>query len=198
MDDKTPKQRRTILILGGARSGKSDYAQSLAAKLSSNVLYVATATAQDEEMAERIVRHRASRPARWDTLEVPLGVAAALREGIGGYDVVLIDCLTLLASNILLRYERRPDLAEAALLAELDEIFTLCEAAGVTLIMVSNEVGMGVVPPYPLGRYYRDLLGRANQRVARRADHVLLLIAGLPVDIKALSGEVSLWNGDRE
>ena len=192
MDGKPTKQRRTILILGGARSGKSDYAQSLAARLSPDVLYVATATAQDDEMAKRIARHRACRPEGWSTLEVPMEVAAALRERIRGHDVVLVDCLTMLASNVLLHYEERPDLAEAALVADLEEVYTLCENTGATLIMISNEVGMGVVPAYSLGRSYRDLLGRVNQRVARRADHVLLLIAGLPVDIKTLTRELPL------
>ena len=180
------------MILGGARSGKSDYAQSLAARLSPDVLYVATATAQDDEMAKRIARHRARRPEKWSTLEAPMEVAAALRERIRGYDVVLVDCLTMLASNVLLHHEEQPDLAEAALMADLEEVCTLCENARATLIMVSNEVGMGIVPAYSLGRYYRDILGRANQRVARRADHVLLLIAGLPVDIKTLARELPL------
>ncbi len=182
-----PRQRETILILGGARSGKSDYAQSLAGRLGSRVLYVATATVGDEEMAQRIAHHRASRPATWDTCEAPLDLHAALRGCAPGYEVVLIDCLTLWATNVLLRDEEHPDLAEARLLADLDAVLVLCAEHDIQLIIVSNEVGLGVVPPYPLGRAYRDLLGRANQHLARHADRVLFLVAGLPLDVKALS-----------
>lgn len=180
-------QRQTILILGGARSGKSDYAQALAGRLASRVLYVATATVADEEMAERVVRHRASRPAPWDTLEAPSQVARALQERLIGHEVVLLDCLTMLATNVLLQDEEHPEAAEQSLMEDVDALCTLCEQGGATLIVVSNEVGLGIVPPYPLGRVYRDMLGRANQRLARRADRVLFLIAGLPVDIKALA-----------
>lgn len=184
------REQQTILILGGARSGKSDYAQSLAARLSSRVLYVATATVEDDEMAERIARHRAHRPASWSTLEAPIEVAKALQGHIEGYDVVLVDCLTMLASNVLLRCEGRAEVAEAMLVADVEEVCKLCKNAEATLIMVSNEVGMGIVPAYPLGRSYRDLLGRVNQKVAKGADRVFLLVAGLPVDIKALSSHL--------
>lgn len=180
-----------VLVVGGARSGKSDYAQRLAGRLSKRVLYVATATAGDEEMAERIAHHRAERPATWDTAEAPLNVAPAVREVLSGHGAVLLDCLTMLASNVLLAHEAEPATAEARLLADLDALCDLCAARGAALVIVSNEVGMGVVPAYPLGRAYRDMLGRANQRVARRADRVLLLVAGIPVDIKALSRALS-------
>lgn len=181
------REQQIILILGGARSGKSDYAQTLAGRLGQRVLYLATATIQDEEMANRVAHHRASRPSHWATLEAPQEVSAALRPVVADYDVVLLDCLTLLASNVLLADEAHPQRAEQALLADLEALCGLCRQAGTTLLVVSNEVGMGVVPAYPLGRIYRDLLGRANQFVARRADRVLLLVAGIPVDVKALA-----------
>jgi adenosylcobinamide kinase / adenosylcobinamide-phosphate guanylyltransferase len=190
MDGVTMKSRETILILGGARSGKSDYAQTLAGRLSSKVLYLATATVQDNEMAERVVKHRASRPATWGTLEAPLHLAEALHERIADYDVVLLDCLTMWSTNWLLSDEAHPDQVEQALLQDMEMVCTLCEKKGATLIVVSNEVGMGVVPPYALGRVYRDLLGRANQRLGRRADRVLLMVAGIPVDIKALAAQL--------
>ncbi len=184
------RERQTILILGGARSGKSDYAQRLAGRLSPRVLYVATATVGDEEMAERVVRHRASRPSTWGTLEAPAQVAEATRDRLAEYELVLLDCLTMLTTNVLLQDEERPEAAEQRLIADLDALCTLCEQSGTTLIVVSNEVGMGVVPPYPLGRVYRDMLGRANQHLAQRADRVLFLIAGLPVDIKMLAAQL--------
>ena len=176
-----------ILILGGARSGKSDYAQALAGRLGARVLYVATATIQDEEMAERVAHHRASRPAGWDTLEAPRDISLALGPCVARYEVVLVDCLTMWATNVLLADEANPQRAEQALVADLDALCSLCRQAGTTLLVVSNAVGMGVVPAYPLGRVYRDLLGRANQFMARQADRVLWLVAGIPVDLKALA-----------
>lgn len=181
------RQAGVVLILGGARSGKSDYAQRLAGRIAERVLYVATASAGDDEMAERIARHRAARPATWDTVEAPLGVAAAVGEALRDHGAVLLDCLTMLTSNVLLADEEHPDAAEARLLADLDALCDLCAARGAALVIVSNEVGMGVVPAYSLGRVYRDMLGRANQHIARRAERVLLLIAGIPVDVRALS-----------
>lgn len=183
-------ERQTILILGGARSGKSDYAQRLAGKLSSKVLYVATATAGDAEMAERINKHRLSRPPGWQTLEATMDITPALKAGNYDIDVVLLDCLTLLTTNVLLSDEEHPDRAEQRLLQDLDSLCNYCQDRGITLIVISNEVGMGVVPPYPLGRQYRDMLGRVNQMMARRADRLLWLLAGFPIDVKMLSAQL--------
>ncbi len=175
-----------ILILGGARSGKSEYAQRLAEETGRSVLYVATATVGDEEMAERIARHRAARPAHWRTLEAPTGVGDALEAAIADAGVVLMDCLTLLVSNLLM--ELGETASEEALanraVGELEEVLRVCKAHGATLIMVSNEVGMGLVPPYPMGRVYRDALGRVNQWLAARADRVVLMVAGIPLELK--------------
>lgn len=177
--------RALTFILGGARSGKSSYALRLAEKQGGRVLYVATAQAGDDEMAERIAAHRAERPAGWLTLEAPLNVGAAL-DAAEPAAVVIVDCLTLLANNVLVPLPEPVSApqAEAALLAEIEALLTVYRASAATWLVVSNEVGLGLVPPYPLGRVYRDALGRANQLVAAAAANVLFMVAGLPLVVK--------------
>ena len=173
------------LILGGARSGKSDYAEKLAAQIGERVLYIATAEARDEEMAARIEIHRLARPVRWQTLEAPRNVGAALASITEQPDVLLFDCMTLLVSNIVLAMEvDPPEVVEAAVRAEVEALVSAHQQLRVPLIVVSNEVGLGLVPPYPLGRVYRDVLGRANQTLAALADRVLFMVAGLPMTVK--------------
>lgn len=182
-------KNKLTLILGGARSGKSSYAEKLAAQHEGAVLYVATAQAWDEEMAHRIAVHQAQRPSHWRTLEAPRHVGKAILEAPPA-DVILIDCLTLLASNVIAPLDTSDQtVADRALNAEID---ALCEAfitrppsRTTHWIMVSNEVGLGIVPAYPLGRMYRDALGRANQRLAAMADDVLFMVAGLPLTVKS-------------
>ncbi|MBE7469621.1 MAG: bifunctional adenosylcobinamide kinase/adenosylcobinamide-phosphate guanylyltransferase [Anaerolineae bacterium] len=179
------KHNALTLILGGARSGKSDYAEKLAAQMGRRVLYIATAEIGDDEMAQRIVAHRLARPADWQTLEAPRRVGAALAEIEIPPEALLLDCLTLLVSNILLALENEPQpTIETAVQAELDAILTAQVRLDAPLIVVSNEVGLGLVPPYPLGRVYRDVLGRANQYLAARAQRVIFMVAGLPMVIK--------------
>jgi adenosylcobinamide kinase / adenosylcobinamide-phosphate guanylyltransferase len=172
--------KQLIFILGGARSGKSAYAQRLAEKLGgSNVVYVATAEAGDDEMRARIAAHRAKRPAGWRTMEAPQLTGLDLA---GNARVVLLDCVTLLVSNAVIAAGDEVDgsTAEAAAGGEVDALLAAYTEGSATWIAISNEVGMGLVPPYPLGRLYRDALGRANQRIAAAADRVFLLVAGLP------------------
>ncbi len=178
--------KRLTLVLGGARSGKSTYAQQIAIERGRAIVYVATAEAGDEEMAARIMAHRAERPAHWQTLESPRSIGQAIRSGVTQAEVILIDCLTLLANNIIapLPESATTEEAEAALNVEVDELLTAYRESDAEWIIVSNEVGLGVVPPYPLGRIYRDALGRANQRLAAAADEVLLMVAGLPLRVK--------------
>lgn len=193
---------RLIVILGGARSGKSAFAERLAAGSGRSVAFIATATAGDDEMRERIARHRASRPQGWYTLEEPLDLARAVRRASELADVLLLDCITLWLANWLAQQYGTNDegeLASSPLVADgaLKAVEALLDALNVlaptkTLIVVSNEVGLGIVPPYPLGRLYRDTLGYVNQRLARAADRVYLLVAGIAVDIKRLDGEASL------
>jgi adenosylcobinamide kinase/adenosylcobinamide-phosphate guanylyltransferase len=182
-----------ILILGGARSGKSQYAEALAARLGGRVLYVATAEALDDEMRARVAAHRARRPLAWTTLEAPLQVGAALQAcpAAKGANVILLDCLTLLVSNVILgggplTSEPDADTAWAGVRAEVDALLAAQRQLGAHLLVVSNEVGLGVVPAYSLGRTYRDCLGWANQVMARVADRVILMVAGLPLDVKSM------------
>jgi len=174
------------LILGGARSGKSTHAQQLARERGSDdVLFVATAQALDDEMAVRIAAHRADRPAAWRTLEAPRHVGEAILQA-GPCAVVLVDCLTLLVSNAVLVLSESASMAEAeaVALAEVDDLVAAYRRGMASWIVISNEVGLGLVPPYPVGRAYRDALGRANQRLAAEADEVLFMMAGLPLRIK--------------
>ena len=177
---------RLILVLGGARSGKSSFAQQLAHELGGErVLFVATAGAGDEEMRRRIEKHRRERPPEWRTLEAQRDVGQAILDHAGEPGVILVDCLTLLVSNLLVDADD-PFAAdvEAQVMAEVEGLEACVEQQSGYLIVVSNEVGLGLVPPYPLGRAYRDLLGRANHVLARRADDVYMLVAGIPVRIK--------------
>jgi len=177
---------KLTLILGGARSGKSTYAEQLATEIGPSVLYIATAEAKDEEMAARIAAHRSTRPATWQTLEAARNVGQALAKFDRSPDVILLDCLTLLVSNIILDLETESQATiEAMIQAEIESILTTRKQLAAPLIVVSNEVGLGVVPEYPLARLYRDVLGRANQYLATQADQVLFMVAGLPWKIKS-------------
>lgn len=173
------------LILGGARSGKSDYAEKLAATMGQNILYIATAEAKDEEMTARIEAHRLARPAKWQTLEAPYNVGAALATIDTHPDAILLDCMTLLVSNIALAMESEPQTTiETAVQNEIEAIIAARNRFDVPMIIVSNEVGLGLVPSYPIGRVYRDVLGWANQNLAALADRVLFMVAGLPMTVK--------------
>ena len=180
---------RLILITGGARSGKSDFAQATALrKGGDDVLFLATAEALDDEMARRIATHQKSRPLGWRTVEAPKNAGRTIREQIGKSRVVVVDCLTLLVGNALLSLGNEPDagVAEETVSREIAELLEAVQTIAADFIFVSGEVGMGLVPTNALGRLFRDCLGRANQSVASRADSVVLMVAGIPVDLKAL------------
>ena len=166
------------LVLGGARSGKSRYAESLMSALpppwQAPWTYVATAVPGDAEMAERIASHRARRGASWRTIEAPRDVAGSLQAARDA--PVLVDCLTLWLSNLML--------AGADIDAEMERLDAALSAAAAPIVMVANEVGYGIVPDHPLGRRFRDMQGVLNQRIAARADRVVLVVAGLPLELK--------------
>jgi len=166
----------TLFVLGGARSGKSRYAQTRAEALDGELVFVATGQAFDAEMAERIARHRDDRGPRWITVEAPIELAAAIRDESREDRVLLIDCLTLWTSNLLLA-ERDIPAAAGELVA------AITDAAG-PLILVANEVGLGIVPDNALARRFRDEAGRINQQVAAAVDGVMFVAAGLPLKLK--------------
>jgi adenosylcobinamide kinase/adenosylcobinamide-phosphate guanylyltransferase len=171
---------KNILITGGARSGKSRFAQQLAAEAGGNVLFIATAEAKDEDMRLRIEAHRQARPAGWKTLEAPLEVSGIIGQHIGEVEIVIIDCITMLVANIMLQDTGKASAEELAL-TEIEALVDRMDRIGATFILVTNEVGLGIVPDNALGRRYRDCLGRANQMLAQRADEVYLMVMGIPV-----------------
>ncbi len=183
---------KLFLVIGGARSGKSDFAQALAERLSPDgkVLFVATAEALDQEMERRIEAHKASRPPQWETLEASTNVGKALM-GKELPPVVVLDCITMLVSNVLLAGgESEPtEKALSRVDEEIESLLETCRRSDSTWIVVTNEVGLGVVPASRLGRLFRDMLGRANKMLAAEADSVLWMVAGIPVDVKRLKWE---------
>lgn len=183
---KSDKTSHITLILGGARSGKSSHAQSLAEATGKPVTFLATAQALDEEMRLRIQKHRLERPADWETLEIPCNIAEYVPQIKS--EVVILDCVTLLVSNVLMQFVKDDVVDEApylqAVQKEIEELILLIREKDQAWFIISNEVGLGLVPPYQMGRVYRDALGWANQRLAREADQVLFMVAGIPMVVK--------------
>jgi adenosylcobinamide kinase/adenosylcobinamide-phosphate guanylyltransferase len=167
---------KSVLVLGGARSGKSRYASELAQDSGLAPLLIATAQALDEEMAARIKRHQAERDEGWSLVEEPLNLAAQISARARDGRIIVIDCLTLWLSNVMLAGRDWSSMLEGLAL-------TLEKAQG-PVILVSNEVGLGIVPDTPLGRDFRDAQGRVNQRLAQSCDRVILMSAGLPLQLK--------------
>ncbi|MFH1183553.1 MAG: bifunctional adenosylcobinamide kinase/adenosylcobinamide-phosphate guanylyltransferase [Chloroflexota bacterium] len=180
--------RKLTFIIGGARSGKSAHAERLAEQGRGQVLYIATAQPLDEEMRSRIAAHRQRRSIQWQTLELPTDVGKHVLAHPQHAEVVVLDCLTLLVSNRLL--QAAPDANHPAEITarlmveqEVETLLKAIEASRSHWLVVSNEVGQGVVPAYPMGRLFRDMLGWANKQMAKRADEVLWMVAGIPVPI---------------
>jgi adenosylcobinamide kinase / adenosylcobinamide-phosphate guanylyltransferase len=177
----TKTRRKTItFVLGGAQSGKSYYAQRLAAGFE-RVTFIATAEARDAEMRKKIARHRSERPADWRTVEAPVDLCARIRSESANADAIIVDCLTVYVANVMGRRTRRRCNPEE----HIDELCDAIQAANASVILVSNEVGSGVVPPYRSGRVFRDFLGQLNRKVAEIADTIVLMVAGFPVMVKA-------------
>lgn len=176
---------KIILVTGGARSGKSAFAESYAAALPGRHAYVATARIFDEEMAQRIAIHRKRRPSSWQTWEIPQDLPKTMERLCQSSDVVLVDCLTLYFSNYLFAHDGEDD--EAVIdgaLAELQAVLAALRQAGVTAVLVTNELGCGIVPMEHVSRLYRDLMGKINQAAAAEADEVYLSVCGITTELK--------------
>lgn len=186
--------RGTIhLILGGARSGKSTYAEKMAKGKEAPVIYLATGIVTDADMADRIEKHRESRPSEWQTIERYKGFNALTdMKDFHEANVLLLDCLTVMMTNIMLESgmdfdNATPEMIERLerhIKEEIDTLLKVAQTSGKHLIVVSNEVGLGLVPAYKLGNYFRDISGRMNQHVAELADEVTFVAAGLPLKLK--------------
>lgn len=174
-DARTSQLPAVTLVLGGARSGKSAYSEALIGTRT-DAVYLATAEAGDAEMQERILQHQARRGTAWTTFEEPLNLSAALVRATAGGRPVLVDCLTLWLSNLMG--------ADRPVEAETDQLLAALPGLTAPVVFVSNEVGLGIVPSTPLGRAFRDAAGRLNQAVARTADRVVFIAAGLPLVLK--------------
>ena len=174
------------LILGGARSGKSSHAQHLAEETGKSVTFLATAQALDDEMSARIQKHRGERPAHWTTLEVPIDITTHIQQIQS--NIVILDCVTLLVSNLLMQFVQNDLVDEAPFMSsvqkEMNELLAALKNTDQHWIIISNEVGLGLVPEYQMGRAYRDGLGWANQTLARAADQAIFMVAGIPMVVK--------------
>jgi adenosylcobinamide kinase/adenosylcobinamide-phosphate guanylyltransferase len=183
-------KRKTVLLIGGARSGKSSYAEELAREIGGEVLFVATAEARDEEMHRRIDVHKKSRPAHWHTLEAPCRVGSCISADERKLTVVVLDCITLLVNNILCQHmavhgeDVNDKTVEDDVKAEIKAVIDCMQKSPATYIIVTNEVGEGIIPLGASTRIYRDVLGRANQMLARAVDEVYLMVAGIPLRVK--------------
>lgn len=180
MSPETENRKKQItLVLGGAQSGKSYYAQQLASQFE-RVTFIATGRRTDAEMRRKIDRHRRERPSSWRTVEAPLDLDKAIGSQSQNADVLLIDCLTVYIDNVIGTREKRNSYTKDC----IDEVCGAIRACEASVIVVSNEVGSGIVPEYRSGRVYRDFLGQMNQQIAQMANQVVLMVAGVPMTIK--------------
>ena len=170
--------KKIMLILGGSRSGKSTYALSLAKKYK-KVAFIATCQGLDKEMRERIKLHKEGRPKHWTTFEEPKDLTKLLGKMNDSFDCILIDCLTLFVSNLVLAGDKQEQV-----LKKIEELLSVLDKKKVKVILVSNEVGLGLVPANKLGREFRDIAGRVNQMVADKADEVFFTVSGIALKIK--------------
>lgn len=183
---------KLVLVTGGARSGKSSFAEEYVKKLGENILYVATSIPFDDEMKLRIKKHREQRPSHWETLEAYKDLDLKLKDKLESKSAVMLDCITIMVTNIM--FEKNIDwdnvraddiiVIEQAVREEIDKLISAVKEAEVPFVLVTNETGMGIVPDNAISRIFRDTAGRVNQIIARAADEVYLCVSGIPVKIK--------------
>lgn len=180
---------KIVLVTGGARSGKSNFAEKYVTALGTKVAYIATAQVYDQEMADRVSLHRQRRSETWTTYEEPYAAEVAVRNALASVDVVLFDCLTLYTSNLMLAPDAPTTPSERYLFIKqkIDQLLQAATSQSATVVFVTNEVGTGIVPDNALAREYRDLSGLVNQQVAAVADEVYLVICGIAVEIKKIA-----------
>jgi adenosylcobinamide kinase/adenosylcobinamide-phosphate guanylyltransferase len=183
---------KLVLITGGARSGKSSLGEEFARQTGKKVLYIATSIPFDEEMVSRVKKHRERRPLEWETLEAYKELDIAISSKLDNIDAVLLDCITIMVSNIMLEVDMsweeisvpEIDKVEANIMNEIIKLINVSKQSSIPFFLITNELGMGVVPPTKLGRAMRDIGGRVNQMLAREAEEVFLCVSGIPVRIK--------------
>lgn len=180
-----------ILITGGARSGKSMFAEKLAKEKGNKILYIATAIAFDEEMKIRIKKHKEVRPATWTTYEGYSNLKTVIYKNEGIYSCILLDCVTIMLTNLMIDFIGRKDAGEIdflelekMILQEIEELLEACQKTNAPMIFVTNEIGMGIVPESQISRHFRDIAGKVNQRIAKEAQKVYFVVSGIPVCIK--------------
>jgi len=186
------RRGKIVFITGGARSGKSDFAERIAQQKGEKVVYIATSIPCDDEMKQRITKHRARRPQHWKTFEAFKDIDEIIQQVGSDVDVILLDCVTVMVTNLLLQtgidFEKCSlemiDEIESEIKGEIGKILKAAEKVNAYTIIVSNEVGMGIVPEYRLSRIFRDIAGRINQMIARKADDVYLVVSGIPMRLK--------------
>lgn len=180
---------KIVLVVGGARSGKSSFAESYVASKGKKIAYIATAQVYDKEMEYRVKLHKTRRPSDWKTYEFPYHAEQAIAEAAKEHDMILFDCITLYLSNLLCKENAAIDLDKDSteVFAAFQQIVRAAKEADCTLVFVSNEVGAGIVPENALAREYRDLAGLVNQMIAREAEEVFLVTCGIPVNIKKIA-----------
>lgn len=185
---------KIVLVTGGARSGKSSFAENYAAASGKSVAYIATAQIYDNEMKHRVKLHRDRRPSSWLTWETPYAADEAIGDAAAQAGIILFDCLTLYTSNLMLapKAPQQVELRFSYVMEQVDKLIKVAQAVPATVIIVTNEVGLGIVPDNAMAREYRDLAGIANQRVAAVADEVYLTISGLAVELKKIAVAVEV------
>lgn len=183
---------RLILITGGARSGKSTFAEGKVKECGKNVLYVATSKPIDDEMKQRIAKHRAQRPSDWETLEEYKDLDMAIANSVQGKDAVLLDCVTIMITNLMLDKANDWDSLtrenveeiENSIQHQIERLISLSKMSEIPFVLVTNEIGLGIVPATTMSRDFRDIAGRMNQLIAKAADEVYFCVSGIPMKIK--------------